>query len=272
MLEVLTEVQGRVGVITLNRPERLNAWNKELQTQLYDALESFASDNAVRCIVVTGAGRAFCSGADLRSAAISDAGNSTDKRTPLLTKSINKPVIAALNGATIGVGLAFALCCDIRFADKNAKIMTAFSKRGLIAEFATSWTLPHLVGIGAAMRLMLSSEVIDGREAHRLGLVQEVCDGDVLERALAFATNLAENVSPVSMAVMKMQLWDHPLRTPEVAMAQSTRLMMTSVSKGNSDCAEGITSWLEKRKADFEPLDAKNPVMRMADVYFNSKL
>lgn len=181
--------------------------------------------------------------------------------------TLSKPVIAAVNGAVAGIGLAFALWCDLRFSTKSAKFVTAFSKRGLVAEWGIAWTLPRLVGQGNAMMLLLSSEVVLGEEACRLGIVQRVVDGDVLAHAVTFAKGLATSVSPVSMATMKQQLW-HGHVQPEEAMRRSVHLMGSSLAKENSDFAEGVTSFVEKRSPNFKALSQANPVISAVKVLY----
>ena len=179
--------------------------------------------------------------------------------------TLSKPVIAAVNGAVAGIGLAFALWCDLRFSSKSAKFVTAFSKRGLVAEWGISWTLPRLVGHGNAMMLLLSSEVILGEEAYRLGIVQRVVDHDVLAHAVAFAKGLAASVSPVSMAVMKQQLWRGHAEAEE-DMRRSVHLMALSLTKENPDFAEGVASFVEKRSPNFKPISQANPVINAVRV------
>ena len=183
-----------------------------------------------------------------------------DLRTPMYPCKLSKPVIAAVNGAVAGIGLAFALWCDLRFSTKSAKFVTAFSRRGLVAEWGIDWTLPRLVGQGNAMMMLLSSEVMLGEEAYRLGIVQRVVDDNVLAYAVAFAKGLASKVSPVSMAVIKKQLW-HGHMQPEEALRRGVDLMRLSVTKDNPDFAEGVKSFVEKRPPHFPSLSQANPVV-----------
>ena len=278
---VLREIHGNVGVATLNRPSRLNAWTQAMQTQLYDAFEAFESNPIVRVIVVTGAGRGFCAGADLSgldSLASGGSGPSSpssqqqqqpdDNRSFLLPMHIKKPIIAAVNGPVAGMGFGFALTCDMRFSNKNAKWCGAFSKRGLIAEWGTSFLLPRLVGTGNAMMFMMSSDVYLGDEAMRLGMVQKVFDGDVLSQTIAYAQKLSDNVSPTSLAAMKRQLWEHPLLPNEEALRQSNIIMKQSLQPSNIDFKEGVKSFLEKRPPKFPTLNRKNPVLVATDMLF----
>lgn len=279
MPSVLTEVDGNVGVIYLNRPDRMNGWNRALEIELYDALDKHGADDQVRVIVLTGKGRAFCAGADmalLKSVSGSNSTTSTvnvasDSRTPLHPKLIPKPVICAINGPVAGVGLSLALNCDMRFANRDAKFTAAFSKLGLVAEYGMSWTMPHITGTGNAMWLAMTSEVVRGDEALRLGIVQKVYDGDVIKQSIAFAQHMADTVSPTSMAVMKQQLWTHPLLSHEQAAEQSIELMVSSLSDENTDFVSGVKGFLTKSKPSFAPLNMKNPVLQKA-AQFKSKL
>jgi enoyl-CoA hydratase/carnithine racemase len=172
--EVLVCVRGSVGILTLNRPTRLNAWTGPMATALYDGMKAFENDPNVGVIVVTGAGRGFCAGADLGGLSSLSSGKpfdgpakgaklDSDERTVMFTTTIKKPVIAAINGPCAGIGLAFAMACDFRFCVPNAKLTLAFSRRGLVAEHGTSWTLPRSIGTGNALMLAMSGDVILGK-------------------------------------------------------------------------------------------------------------
>jgi enoyl-CoA hydratase/carnithine racemase len=250
-----------VAVLTLNRPDRLNAWTYGMQIALFDLLESCADDERVRVIIITGAGRGFCPGADMEDlTALSGNGDAvearaerTDTRPITFAMSIPKPVIAAINGACAGLGLAFALTCDVRFCAANAKFTTAFSRRGLIAEHGTSWILPRLVGPARALDLLISGRVFRGTEAAELGLVnQAVEDERVLEVALEYARDVATNVSPASMATIKRQVYEAMGRPLGDALDDANALMLESFTK--PDFAEGVQSFVEKRPPAFPPL------------------
>ena len=193
MSEVVQQtIEGGVAVLTLNRPDRLNAWTVEMEQTYFGMLESCAAAEDVRVIVVTGAGRGFCAGADMQD--LQDLGADgaqapaarAERREQTFPLSIPKPIIAAINGACAGIGLVQALMCDMRFAAADAKLTTAFSRRGLVAEHGIAWILPRLVGPARALDLLLSGRVVLGREAAELGLVNRALEPDaVLEHALA---------------------------------------------------------------------------------------
>jgi enoyl-CoA hydratase/carnithine racemase len=258
---VLKEVTGGVATITLNRPERLNAWTQELERDYFAALGQCAAAQAVRVIVVTGAGRGFCAGADMQELqSLGEDGVSEDQRNGARTPqtyplTVPKPIVAAINGPCAGIGLVQALMCDVRFAAEDAKLTTAFARRGLVAEHGISWVLPRLVGPARALDLLLSGRVVLGREAAAMGLVNAAMAREtVVEQALAYARDLAVNCSPASMATMKRQVYaalEQPL--PD-ALAEADRLMLASF--GAPDFAEGVTSFLERREPHFAPLSA----------------
>ena len=254
---VTREVRDGAAVLTLNRPERLNAWVPAMQIRYFDLLEEAAADPQVKAIVVTGAGRGFCAGADMEglqslgSGEGSAEGARADDRPQTFPMSIPKPVIAAINGPAAGLGLVMALMCDIRFAAVGAKLTTAFARRGLIAEHGISWVLPRLVGAAHALDLLFSGRVVLAEEAAAMGLVNAVHPPDkLLERTLEYAGELATWSSPASMAVMKRQVYEHLERGAAESLDESNRLMAESF--GRADFKEGVASFVEGRPPRFE--------------------
>ncbi|HAP76062.1 MAG TPA: enoyl-CoA hydratase [Acidimicrobiaceae bacterium] len=250
-----------IALLTLNRPERLNAWNGDLATRYFELLDQCAADPDVKVIVVTGAGRGFCAGADMdtlqgigASAGSGGAESAAGGRPQYHTTLIPKPVIAAVNGACAGIGMVQALMCDIRFAAEGAKFTTAFSRRGLIAEYGMSWVLPRLVGTARALDLLFSGRVFLAEEAAQMGLVNEVVAPEhLLDRALEYAAELATHASPTSMSVMKRQVytdWDRGLIP---ATDDAIELMKASLRR--PDFKEGVASFLQKRNPAFQPVD-----------------
>ncbi|MEM9037980.1 MAG: enoyl-CoA hydratase [Actinomycetota bacterium] len=258
---VLYEVSDKVALLTLNRPDRLNAWTGELEARYFELLERAAAAPEVAAIVVTGAGKGWCAGADmdaLQGIGSGGRGGSEQamRRQMRETTDIAKPVIAAINGACAGIGMAQALFCDLRFAAAGAKFTTAFARRGLIAEHGMSWSLPRLVGPANAMDLLFSGRVVLAEEALEMGLVNRVCaPEDLVEEAVAYARDLGRFSSPTSMAVMKRQVWGHlDLQVGEASNA-SDELMLASLKR--PDFKEGVASFLERRDPDFGPIDAE---------------
>ena len=245
---------------TLVKTQAVAVENQTFAVRYFELLDRAANDPAVKVIVITGAGRGFCSGADMDAlSAINErpggAPDAMTRRGPHEAMLIPKPVIAAVNGACAGIGLVIALMCDVRFAASNAKFTTAFSRRGLVAEYGISWILPRLVGNANALDLLYSGRVILGDEAARMGMVNEVMAPElVLDRAIAYATELATLASPTSMAVMKRQIyadWDRGL---EEATTTAVELMNASLRR--PDLKEGIASYMQKRSPNFGPIDS----------------
>jgi enoyl-CoA hydratase/carnithine racemase len=255
---VLYEVDdGGVLTLTLNRPARNNAWNRELEFALHGLLEQASESDSVRCIVITGAGRAFSPGLDTEDLArVSQPGQSMDHtgRRPMVIPSlVPKPVVCAINGACAGLGLITALLSDVRFAARDAKITTAFARRGLPAEEAVSWILPRIVGHAVALDLLLSGRVVLGAEAVQLGLVQRALPAEeLLSEAQAYARDIAEHCSPIAVATAKAQVYrDWTRAIPESRL--ESRHLVGELKKVSSDFREGVQSFVEKRPARFEP-------------------
>jgi enoyl-CoA hydratase/carnithine racemase len=258
---VLKTVDDGVATLTLNRPDRLNAWTAEMERTYFGMLEQCATSEEVRVIVVTGAGRGFCAGADMQELQTLGDGrgqsraSARDPRPQTFPRSIPKPILAAINGPCAGIGLVQALMCDVRFAAEEAKLTTAFSRRGLVGEHGISWILPRLVGPARALDLLLSGRVLLGGEAAELGLVNRaVAPEDLIEQTLAYARELAVNCSPTSMATMKRQVYADLERGLPDALAEADRLMLESFSA--PDFAEGVASFIERRDPRFASLEA----------------
>jgi len=261
---ILYDVSDRIATITLNRPDRMNAWTAVMERDVRSAMESAASDDNVRVIVITGAGRAFCAGADMEALKGIDPNEvrrgesipfDMNRRADWQTlyayyPAIKKPVIAMLNGATAGIGLVHALYCDLRFAADNAVFTTAFARRGLIAEHGISWMLPQIVGHANALDLLMSARRVSAEEALRIGLVNRLCAPDRLrEETYAYARDLGDFVSPSAMATIKRQLYDVPFQTLAEATIDANREMQIALK--SNDFREGVASFVEKRPPRF---------------------
>ena len=261
---VLAERRGAVLLLTLNRPERFNAWNDELEVRYFTLLDAAEADPAVRAVVLTGAGRGFCAGADLdelqrvEASTVSSLGRSRPRVRPL---TLRKPLIAAINGAAAGLGLVEALFADVRFCIPQAKLTTSFARRGLIAEYGAAWLLPRLIGTSRAMDLLLSGRVVRGEEALRIGLVDHLATSDtLLDVALAYAADLAENCSPISMTVIKDQVRQALDESLYESLARADVLMRQSFERG--EVKEGVASYREQRAPRFAPLTQGNAGIR----------
>jgi enoyl-CoA hydratase/carnithine racemase len=265
--QILYVVDNRVATIALNRPDRLNAWTQKMQGELRLAFRLAEEDPGVRAIVVTGEGRGFCAGADMDRMANNAAtekqvtesdffalstddspGRDFDQPLTYLLK-IGKPIITGINGPVAGIGLCFALFADVRFIAPNAKVTTAFSRRGLIAEYGSSWILPRLIGPMNASDLLFSGRVVSGEEAASLGLARLLPAEGFRQAVHAYAADLANNVSPRSMAVIKRQIREDLLSTLAQSCVRADREMLASFD--SDDFREGVAHFVEKRQARF---------------------
>jgi enoyl-CoA hydratase/carnithine racemase len=251
---ILFAVEDGVATITLNRPKRMNAFTFPLGAELERAYARCDADDAVRAVVLTGAGKAFCAGADMGGGdeTFDDVEGSRRAADPgrevrrLGAWQVRKPVIAAINGHAVGVGMTLALQCDLRFAARDAKLAFAFVRRGIIPELASHSILPRVIGFSRAADLLLSGRTIRGEEAAELGLVSEALAAeDVVPRAMEWARDVAVNAAPASVAIAKRLLWEGVTETPRETMAKEGPLL-TWVGK-QADAAEGVRSFLERR-------------------------
>ena len=253
---VLCDVADAVATVTLNRPERMNAWTRELELEYFDLVERLDADAAVRAVVLTGAGRGFCPGLDTavladRTAGI--AGQEGEGRPLTFPLRLRKPLVAAINGGCAGIGLLQALVADVRFAAAGAKLATSFTRRGLVAEFGSSWLLVRIVGTGHASDLLLSGRTVTAEEAFAIGLVNRVYPPDeLLDAAQDYARDLASNCSPMAMQGVKAQLAAEWSRSLEESATDAVAMVRDPVRR--VDFAEGVASYNEKRPPRFAAL------------------
>jgi enoyl-CoA hydratase/carnithine racemase len=262
--QILYSVDDHVATITLNRPDQLNAFTNTMMREIIDAFDRIDADDEVRAVIVTGAGRGFCAGADLSGGGETFSGGGSDERSAvpgvprdgggLVTLRIfdcTKPVIAAINGPAVGVGITMTLPMDIRLVSENAKIGFVFARRGILPEACSSWFLPRLVGISQAAEWCYSGRVFGPQEAKDGRLVRSIhAPDDLLPAARAIAKEIVDNTSPVSIALTRQMLWrllgaDHPMdahRVDSRGIAERGR---------SADAREGVTSFLEKRPPAF---------------------
>jgi enoyl-CoA hydratase/carnithine racemase len=274
--ETLYNVANRVATITLNRPDKLNAWTAVMESEVRSHMENAEQDDEVRVIVLTGAGRGFCAGADMsllsavagrglddrdledraREQALRDDVNRREGVSPDFQKkysyfpAIGKPVIAAINGPVVGLGLVMTLYCDLRLASDASRFSTTFARRGLIAEYGMAWMLPRIVGIANALDLLFSARTIDAPEALRMGLVNRVSPQETfLEKVQESAQELASTVSPRSLRIIKRQVYEAMSQPLAEAFDISVREMMACFR--TEDFKEGVAHFLQKRPAAF---------------------
>jgi len=266
---LLYDVADRVATVTLNRPDRLNAVNTTMIRELVEAFDAADGDDGVRAVIVTGAGRAFCAGADLGSGGTTFASGPGRAETPeehhdgggLVTLRIfdmTKPVIAAINGPAVGFGITMTLAMDVRLASTAAKMGFVFSRRGVVPEACSTWFLPRLVGIAQAAEWAYTGRVFGPEEALAGGLVSEIVEpGALLPTARARAVDIAQHTSAVSVALIRQMLWrmlgaDHPREAHRI-----DSLGMWHIGR-SADAHEGVTSFLEKRPPRFTGLPSKD--------------
>ena len=270
---ILYTVDAPVATITMNRPDNLNAFTNRMLAEIRHALAQAESDEKVVGIVLTGAGRGFCAGMDMNALNSMSAGGgrAEDDLSSLEASpgdpsmgedfqvtyayllSIRKPLIAAINGACAGLGFCFALLCDMRFVEKTAKFTTAFSQRGLVAEHGVSWMLPRLIGPGRALDLLWSARKFDGVEAQQLGLAERLCEtGAAATEATGYIKQLAASAAPMSLMVMKQQVYRHLNMPLGESMKDTNKLMAESLKR--DDFREGVRSFMERRPPQFKPL------------------
>ncbi|HUA73245.1 MAG TPA: crotonase/enoyl-CoA hydratase family protein [Solirubrobacteraceae bacterium] len=267
--QITTDLSENVLTITLNRPERLNAWTATMGRELIEAFDEADANDEVRAIVMTGAGRGYCAGADLAAGGETFDYKARAKEASLLTEGVDgvprdnggqftlrifackKPVIGAINGPAVGVGATMTLPMDVRIASDEARMGFVFARRGIVPEACSSWFLPRVVGISRAMEWVATGRVFSAQEGLDAGLLRSLhSPEELLPAARALAKEIVENAAPVSVALARQMMWrmlgaEHPM----VAHRADSRAML---ARGQSaDAAEGITSFLEKRPAQF---------------------
>ena len=267
------ETENRIALITLNRPDNLNAWTITMKNELIQALDLADHDDSARAIIVTGAGRAFCAGADLSAGRFSE--NQKDGEKPVLHRDtagqatlkmfdIKKPIIAAINGPAVGVGITMTLAMDIRIASDNiTKLGFVFNRRGILPEGCSTYFLPRIVGISLASELVLTGRLFSSMEALEMGIVSRVVAPEkLMDTAREVANEIADNTSAISTALARQMLWkglgaDHPMAS-HILESKGLSYMFTS-----EDCKEGVASFLEKRDPEFK----MKPSQEMPDFY-----
>ena len=268
--EIIYDVDGPVATITMNRPDTLNALTSLTQAEIRHALDASERNGDVIGTVLTGAGRGFCSGVDMKALGnmteagkrvgesyehlAVDPGNPDNdpnyQASPTYFLGLRKPLIAAVNGACAGLGFSYATFCDMRFVDPKARFITSFGPRGLIAEHGTSWMLPRIVGPSNALDLFWTSRRLEAEEAYRIGYANRLCEeGECVSDAQSYLKTIAGTSAPMSIMMMKRQVYKHLNRELGDAMTESTRWMDESLAR--DDFKEGVASFVEKRPPNF---------------------
>lgn len=252
---VIVEVRDRVALMTLNRPDRLNAMTPEMGSAYASALRAADADPGIRVAVVTGAGRGFCSGADLSVLAQGPDAldgfvtESPEADLPTVALEVSIPVVMAVNGAAAGLGFVMALTGDVCLAAPSARFISAFSRLGLVAEYGSAWLLPRMVGRQRAAELLLSGRAVSADEAEHIGLVQGIHD-DVVRAAMDWATDVAAHCSPRSLATMKRQMTAADFTDLSTSVTDSLQLMRQSFR--GPDLSEALRAKLEDRPVAFD--------------------
>ena len=272
--DILYEVEAPVAIITMNRPDNLNAFTTLMLAEIRHALATAERDPDVVGIVLTGAGRGFCAGMDMNALNTLSSGEGRAQQdlshldanpgnpdmgpdfaaiySHLL--GLRKPLVAAVNGAAAGMGMSYALLCDLRFVERTAKFTTSFSQRGLVAEHGMSWILPRLLGPAKALDILWTARRIGGEEAVALGLGDRLSEtGDSRQDAKAYIEQLAATAAPKSLMIMKQQVYKHIDMPIGPAMAETGRLMDESLTR--PDFREGVRSFMEKRPPNFDRVE-----------------
>lgn len=259
--EILYGVDDFIATVTLNRPDKLNAWTAQMDGEVRQAIETAAADAQVRAIVITGAGRGFCAGADMsrlrktaadgRLPGTDSAPRSRDNFEQRFSYflAVPKPIFAAINGPIAGIAVCFSLFCDFRYMAEGAKLTTAFAKRGLVAEHGSSWMLPRLIGPMNALDLLYSARTIEANEAERLGLVRRLPAENFLENVQTIARDMATSSSPRSIGVIKRQVFQSYFQS--LAEAWEVADVEMALSFTSDDFKEGVAHYVEKRRPAF---------------------
>lgn len=262
--QILVDIKDGVATITLNRPERLNAYTAQMGAELHQAFAELDANDDARVIVVTGAGRAFCAGADLsaRGGATFDRRDQPEaapaERRAIRPWNVKKPIIAAINGPAVGVGITLPMQWDIRVASESARIGFVFVRRGVLPEALSTWLLPRLIGVAKANELLMSGRIINAQEALDFGIVSHVWpDSEFRGKVAELASDMAQNTAPVSVAMTKRMIYGLLGElSPEKAQAIDHKAFTWAGQQ--ADSKEGVSSFLEKRKPDWKMKPSKD--------------
>ena len=262
---ILLEQQDNIAILSLNRPNKLNAFTFSMMEEMIAALDALDADDSVHALIITGKGRAFCAGADLSSGQetfnpsfddfavqVDDFRRDSGGILTLRMYQFLKPIVIACNGPAVGIGASMQLAADVRLASDQARFGFVFNNRGIVPDACSSWFLPKIVGISSALELTYSGRIIDASEALKLNLVSSIHDSEnLLDNAIDFAKNMVKNSAPVSIAVTRQMLWRslEGSRPYDAHIVESKAIDSRGASK---DAKEGVSSFLEKRAAKFK--------------------
>jgi enoyl-CoA hydratase/carnithine racemase len=250
--EIRVDVDGALATVTLHRPEQHNAWTLTMNDEVGEAMATLDADDSVRVVIITGAGNSYCVGADMAGRDLSAPGTAS-AHTPTRTTrppEMCKPVIAAMNGNSAGIGVTYPMLCDLRIVAEDAKVTLPFVRRALVGELGSNWILPRLVGFATAVDLLLTGRVISGAEAARIGLcTRAVPRAEVLPTARAIAEDLAVHAAPASVAATKRLLWESLEQSFEDSSAREVQLFSWLAKQ--PDALEGVTSFLDRRDPEW---------------------
>jgi len=249
---IILEIEDRIATITLNRPEVLNASSAKMREELPDAINVVGYDKDVRVVVITGAGSAFCAGADLKGVLAAERGmrfldrGSALVKLPITMRNIPKPIIASINGAAVGFGFSLALACDIRIASEDAKFGAGFTRIGYVPEFGSTYYLTRIAGIGNACELVFSNRIIDAKEAKEMGIVNRIVEASKLRDVTSRMAAMAAKGAPVATQLAKLLL--HQGMDKDFESQRESEILAMTICDQTEDSEEGMRAFLEKRQ------------------------
>ena len=257
--QIILETQGQVGLVTLNRPEKLNAWTATMSRELSEAMVECHENDDIRAVVITGAGRAFCAGADISGG--EQGFTPSEDRNPTFDKfwpyMVCKPVIVAINGHAVGVGMTYPMLADVRLAPEDAKLGFAMVRRGILPELASHITVSQVAGLANAGDLLLTGRLITGQKAAEMGIINECLPKEqILDRAFEIANDIAANTAPVSVALAKKLLWEGIADRIPNMMEKEGKIIRWLVS--SKDVKEGVQAFFEKRQPEWQMSPSKD--------------
>tara|TARA_B100000900_G_scaffold251828_1_gene214586 strand:+ start:1578 stop:2408 length:831 start_codon:yes stop_codon:yes gene_type:complete len=263
--QITFDVQNKVALVTLNRPDQMNTWTPIMSRDLSDAMYECDENDDIRAVVITGAGRAFCAGADLSGGEDGFTERTEIKRPPMWPYQVRKPVIAAINGAAVGVGITYSMLADIRLATPTAKIGFAMVRRGILPELASHVTVSQVAGFSRAADLLMTGRIFSGQDAADMGLISEVAENDhLLHRAMEIAQDIAINTAPVSVAMTKALMWQN--LGANIPKLMETEGKLIDWLGQSTDVKVGVQAFLTKQTPQWEMSPTEDIPEHLADL------